>query len=63
MTEKLRDRSRLVAGLDTLEYLCKGGRLSKTAAGIGTLANIKPIIKLTPEGTVALAEKCLGRKA
>ena len=63
MTEKLRDRSRLVAGLDTLEYLCKGDRLSKTAAGIGTLANIKPIIKLTPEGTVALAEKCLGRKS
>lgn len=61
-TEALRDRSRLVAGLDTLEYLCKGGRLSKTAAGIGTLANIKPIIKLTPEGTVALSEKCMGRK-
>lgn len=61
--EKLRDRSRLVAGLDTLEYLCRGGRLSKTAAGIGTLANIKPIIRLTPEGKVVLAEKCLGRKS
>ena len=60
--EKLRDRGRLVAGLDTLEYLCKGGRLSKTAAGIGTIANIKPIIKLTPEGAVTLAEKCMGRK-
>mgnify|MGYP006067399375 FL=1 len=61
--EKLKTRLRLVAGLDTLEYLCKGGRLSKTAAGIGTLANIKPIIKLTPEGTVGLAEKCMGRKS
>lgn len=60
--EKLRDRGRLVAGLDTLEYLYKGGRLSKTAAGIGTIANIKPIIKLTPEGAVTLAEKCMGRK-
>ena len=60
--EKLRDRGRLVAGLDTLEYLCKGGRLSKTAAGIGTIANIKPIIKLTPEGAVTLAEKCMCRK-
>ena len=60
--EKLRDRGRRVAGLDTLEYLCKGGRLSKTAAGIGTIANIKPIIKLTPEGAVTLAEKCMGRK-
>ena len=60
--KKLRDRARLVAGLDTLEYLCKGGRLSKAAAGIGTIANIKPIIKLTPEGAVTLAEKCMGRK-
>ncbi|GFI61539.1 DegV domain-containing protein [Clostridiales bacterium] len=61
--EKLRDRSRLAAGLDTLEYLCKGGRLSKTAAGIGTLANIKPIIKLTKEGAVVLADKCMGHKS
>ena len=44
-------------GLTLWNISCKGGRLSKTAAGIGTLANIKPIIKLTPEGTVALAEK------
>lgn len=61
--EKLRDRSRLAAGLDTLEYLCKGGRLSRTAAGIGTLANIKPIIKLTAEGSVVLADKCMGHKS
>lgn len=60
--EKLRDRIRLVAGLDTLEYLCKGGRLSKAAAGVGTLVNIKPIIRLTDNGAVVLAEKCMGRK-
>lgn len=61
--EKLRDRSCLVAGLDTLEYLYKGGRLSKAAAGIGTIANIKPIIKLTDEGTIALVEKGMGHKS
>ena len=61
--EALRDRARIVAGLDTLEYLCKGGRLSKAAAGIGTLANIKPVIRVTEEGEVALCEKCIGRKA
>ncbi len=57
----LRSRIRIYAGLDTLEYLQKGGRLSKTAAGLGTLARIKPVVTITQEGTVAVAGKCLGR--
>lgn len=61
--EGMRERERLFAALDTLEYLCKGGRLSRTAAGIGTLARLKPIITLTAEGEVTVAEKCIGRKS
>ena len=57
----LRSRIRIYAGLDTLEYLQKGGRLSKTAAGIGTLARIKPVITVTTQGTVAVSGKCLGK--
>lgn len=59
--EELKSRVRLLAGLDTLEYLAKGGRLSKSAAAIGELANIKPIITLTKEGSVGVLGKCIGR--
>lgn len=61
--EGMRGRGRLFASLNTLEYLYKGGRLSRTAAGIGTLARLKPIITLTAEGEVTVAEKCIGRKS
>lgn len=57
----LRARIRVWAGVDTLEYLQKGGRLSKAAAGVGTLARVKPILTVTPEGTVHLAGKALGK--
>ena len=59
--EELKSRVTLFAGLDTLEYLCKGGRLSKSAAAIGELANIKPVITVTKEGAVGILGKCLGK--
>lgn len=59
--ESLKSRVRVLAALDTLEYLSRGGRLSKTAATIGDMANIKPIITLTKEGTVGVLGKCLGK--
>ena len=59
--EELKRRVKLLAGLDTLEYLAKGGRLSKSAAAIGELANIKPVITLTEEGTVGVLGKCIGK--
>lgn len=59
--EALKPRVTLFAGLDTLEYLCKGGRLSKSAAAIGELANIKPVITVTEEGAVGVLGKCFGK--
>ncbi len=59
--EALRSRLRICAAVDTLEYLCKGGRVSKAAASVGELAGIKPIVSLTPEGTVGVIGKCLGK--
>jgi DegV family protein with EDD domain len=44
--EGLKDRIVLLAMVDTLEYLHKGGRLSKSSAIIGSLLNFKPIITL-----------------
>ena len=60
--ENLKHRLRLFAGLDTLEYLYKGGRISKTAASIGNLANLKPVITITEEGSVSLCGKQIGMR-
>ena len=59
--ETLQPRIRVVAGVDTLEYLCKGGRLSKTSAAIGELANLKPMLTIKPDGTLTVLGKCIGR--
>ncbi len=58
--ESLKSRISILISPDTLDYLCKGGRVSKTAAAIGNLANLKPIITVTPEGTVDVIKKCVG---
>ena len=59
--EEVKSHIRIYAGLDTLEFLCRGGRVSRTSAAIGDLANIKPIITVTEEGKVTVAGKCLGK--
>ncbi|MCR4691254.1 MAG: DegV family protein [Lachnospiraceae bacterium] len=51
----------LIAMLDTLEYLMKGGRLSRTAAFAGSLLNIKPVITIK-DGTVVVLGKARGAK-
>ena len=58
--EKMRSHVKILAAVDTLEYLCKGGRVSKTAAAIGEMANIKPVITVSPQGTVEVIGKRLG---
>lgn len=60
-TEQLKSRIHICAGVDTLEYLSRGGRVSKTAAAVGEMARLKPIITLTPEGTVSVMGKCIGK--
>lgn len=59
--EEFKSRVVVYAAVDTLEYLSKGGRLSKAAAAVGELANLKPIITVTKEGTMAVPAKALGR--
>ena len=59
--EHLKSRVKVLAALDTLEYLGRGGRISKTAAAIGDLANIKPIITINEAGKVDILGKCLGK--
>lgn len=58
--ESLKTRIRVFAGVDTLEYLRKGGRIGKAAAFVGSLANIKPLITVSEEGEVDAVGKALG---
>ncbi len=60
--EALKPRIRLYAGLDTLEYLQKGGRLSKGQAMLGNLVNLKPVITLAEDGAVLLCGKQIGMR-
>ena len=51
----------VVALVDTLEYLKKGGRISKTVAFAGSVLNIKPVISLT-DGVINILGKARGSK-
>lgn len=51
----------IVALVDTLEYLKKGGRVSKTVAFAGTLLNIKPVLSVT-NGEILMLGKARGSK-
>lgn len=54
-------RIRLVALLDTLEYLKKGGRISKAAAFAGGILSIKPVVAVEG-GEVVVLGKARGSK-
>ena len=56
-----REEVRLVAVVDTLEYLKRGGRISKTAAIAGGLLSIKPVIGVE-DGEIRMLGKARGAK-
>lgn len=51
----------LIALLDTLEYLKKGGRISKTVAFAGGVLNIKPVVTIQ-DGKVEVIGKARGSR-
>ncbi|MFA7636564.1 MAG: DegV family protein [Monoglobales bacterium] len=64
IVEKLDENKKnicLIALLDTLEYLKKGGRISKTAGIVGEVLSIKPVITIS-DGEVAILGKARGSK-
>ena len=61
LVEKKRADICVIALLDTLEYLKRGGRISKTVAAAGALLNIKPVITIE-DGAIALIGKARGSK-
>lgn len=54
-----REKVRLLALVDTLEYLKKGGRISSAVALAGGLLNIKPVISVN-DGEIKLLGKARG---
>lgn len=61
LLEKRKKNIKVLAILDTLEYLKKGGRISTATALIGSLLSIKPIVSIT-EGKVISVGKARGAK-
>ena len=64
IAEKLeheKKRVLIVAMVDTLEYLKRGGRISKTVAFAGGLLNIKPVLAVS-DGEILMLGKARGSK-
>jgi DegV family protein with EDD domain len=59
--ERVKDNVIIVALLDTLEYLKKGGRISSAVAFAGGVLNIKPVISVE-DGVVNMLGKARGSK-
>ena len=58
---KLRSKVYLVAVVDTLEYLRKGGRIGRVASMLGSVLNLKPIISCDADGAYYVVSKARGR--
>lgn len=62
LASRIREVELLLATVDTLEYLHKGGRIGKAKALVGTLLNIKPIITISDDGEITVADIARGQK-
>lgn len=60
---ELRDHMRYIFTPDSLEYLVKGGRVSKAAGMMGNLLDLKPILQINPEGKIEAFAKVRSRRS
>ena len=58
--EQFKKRVDMLAFVEDLNFLKRGGRISPTSAVIGAFLNIKPIIRITEEGKLEVFFKCKG---
>jgi len=58
----IQDKIVLYACMDTLEYLYRGGRISQTVYKLGTMAQVKPILRVTEEGAIEVPAKAMGMR-
>ena len=59
--EEEKGKIHVIAMVDTLEYLWKGGRLSRSAAVAGGILNIKPVLAIE-EGNIKVLGKARGSR-
>lgn len=59
--EQVKEKIIVVALIDTLEYLKRGGRISKTVAAVGGVLNIKPVVSVD-NGVINILGKARGSK-
>lgn len=59
--EAARDKMVIYIAVETLEFLKKGGRITASTAALGTLLNIKPVLKFDV-GILETHKKCRGMK-
>lgn len=57
--EEARSRHIIYIGIDNLDYLKRGGRISRTTAAIGSVLNIKPVLRFNT-GILETYKKCRG---
>ncbi len=60
--ETIQEHIVLYACMDTLEYLYRGGRISQTVYKLGTLAQVKPIIRVAEDGHIEVPAKAMGMR-
>jgi DegV family protein with EDD domain len=61
--DRIRDRSGAFFTVDTFENLLRSGRVGRGRAWLGGILDIKPILEVTPEGTVAPLDRVRGSEA
>lgn len=59
MLDRVKEQMVIYVTVDNLEYLKRGGRISPTTASVGTLLNIKPVLKFDV-GQLDVFTKCRG---
>lgn len=62
-TEHLKGKIVHLFTVDSLKYLCAGGRVSKATAAVGSLLKIKPVLCVDDDGHLVAKTKVIGRKA
>lgn len=55
-------RSNSYFTVNDLNHLRRGGRISATAAAVGTMLSVKPVLHISREGKLVLVDKVMGRK-
>ncbi len=60
---KVRERVRLIVGLDGLDNLAKGGRIGRVGAFFGAMLNLKVTLTVAPDGAFVPVARSRGEKA